>query len=186
MKKLSLFVLLLLLNSILFANNFKDYNINEFKDMYQITLTFEEIPTYKEMKLDNPFRIVVDINDTILNRSKILLNINRDPFKQIRIAQFDKNTVRFVLEMTKKLPYTVAIKENSIIISISYNNENKIDTLETYIPVRIAPREDATSIGKIKVGETVKIINSKNGWFLILMADGQDGWVKGDSIKVKQ
>lgn len=57
---------------------------------------------YQQFALSNPARVVVDIKDIQLNR--VLNNVDKlvrpdDPWiKNVRVGQFDKNTVRLVLE----------------------------------------------------------------------------------------
>jgi len=178
-----LFVFFIFLNA-LKANKFQTIDINEYKNLYQITLSLEEKPIYVENVYRNPYRIVVDLKNTIIVPSKKKINIDREPFKEIRIAQHDKNTVRFVLELTKKLTHTISQKDNQVIVSIKYLNENKINTVKKKVPVKLAPRNSSVTISEVSLGTKIKVINEKNGWYLVLLNDKQVGWINKSSLKI--
>jgi hypothetical protein len=182
---------LLLMFSLLFAagalfggSMLKDFNINEYKNMYQITLTFDTVPAYKEMTLDSPMRIVLDLQDTVMVPSKRTVSIQRPPFREIRVAQFTPTSVRFVLELSEKLIYTVSKNQNTLIVSLPYRNEDKVDTVQRFVDVKVAPRPDSVTLTQVKIGTPVKVLNEKEDWLLILLPDGQDGWVKKESIQL--
>lgn len=69
----------------------------------RVTLESSDPLKYKQFALSNPDRIVVDIDGVQLN--SVLQGIGKqvqssDPYlKQVRVGQFDKNTVRLVLEL---------------------------------------------------------------------------------------
>ena len=178
-----LFVFFIFLSN-LKANKFQTIDINEYKNLYQITLSLEEKPIYVENVYRNPYRIVVDLKNTIIVPSKKKINIDREPFKEIRIAQHDKNTVRFVLELTKKLTHTISQKDNQVIVSIKYLNENKINTVKKKVPVKLAPRNSSVTISEVSLGTKIKVINEKNGWYLVLLNDKQVGWINKSSLKI--
>ncbi|WP_192458069.1 N-acetylmuramoyl-L-alanine amidase AmiC [Musicola keenii] len=73
----------------------------------RVTLESSHPLKYRQFLLDNPDRLVVDIENASLN--SVLKNANRqfapdDPFiKTARAGQFDQNTVRLVLELRQKI-----------------------------------------------------------------------------------
>ena len=133
--------------------------------------------------MNSPPRIVVDFVNTVTSPPKRSVDIGRPPFNSLRIAQFNTTTTRLVLEMTEKVLYTVSAKDNSIIISVSYENDKKVDTLDKFIDVKLAPRDDSVTLTRIKIGSKIKSVNEKDGWILIILPDGQDGWIKKENIK---
>lgn len=186
MKKLFImtFSLLLTAGTLLGESMLKDFNINEYKNMYQITITFDTAPSYKEMTLDAPMRIVLDLQNTVMAPPKRTVTIQRPPFREIRVAQFTPSSVRFVLELSEKVIYTVAKNQNSLIISLPYRNEDKVDTVQRYVDVKVTPRPESVTLTRVKIGTPVKVLNEKEDWLLILLPDGQDGWVKKESIQL--
>jgi len=181
-KILPLFLMTIFLPVALFASVLQEFNINEYKNMYQITVSFDDIPQFREMTLQSPYRIVVDFKNTYTTPSKRSVTIGRPPFNALRIAQYDKETVRLVLEMTEKALHTVSAKDNTVIITVNYANEQKMDTLDRFVDVKVSPRPDSVTLTRIKIGTTIKTVNEKDGWVLILLPDGQDGWVEKSSI----
>ena len=162
----------------------KDFNINEFRNMYQITVSFDHVPVYKEMTLQSPMRIVLDFQETTMTPPKRTVAIQRPPFKEIRVAQFSPTTVRFVLELSEKLLYTVSKNQNSLIISLPYSNEDTVDTVERFVDVKVAPRKESVTLTRVKIGTPVKVLNERDNWLMILLPDGQDGWVRKQSIRL--
>ncbi|MGM3161432.1 N-acetylmuramoyl-L-alanine amidase AmiC [Dickeya undicola] len=73
----------------------------------RVTLESSQPLKYRQFMLENPDRLVVDIENASLN--SVLKNAGRqferpDPFiKTARAGQFDKNTVRLVLELRQKV-----------------------------------------------------------------------------------
>ena len=51
--------------------------------------------------------------------------------------------------------------------------------------VRSGPSTDNEVIGKLYENNTVKILESSNGWYKIQKNDGQTGWVSGEYITLK-
>ncbi|TYB31294.1 MAG: AMIN domain-containing protein [Candidatus Mcinerneyibacterium aminivorans] len=160
--------------------------MNEYKNLYQITISFEKEPVFNKMILNDPYRIVVDIEDSTITPPKKNIYIDRDPFQRAVVAQFDNNTVRFVLELTRKLNHTVSKKDNSIVVTIKYPNEDKIDRLSQNVEIKLVPRESSITLSKINIGTNIKVLNQKGKWALILLPDGQNGWIKKDNLDIKQ
>ncbi len=185
-KTILLVFLLIFFFSLTLGNSFKNININEYKNLYQITLSFEKEPVFNKIILNDPYRIVVDIENSVMNPPKRKINIDRDPFNRAVINQYTKNTVRLVLELTKKLTHTVSKKENSIVLTIKYPNENKMDRLTQKIDIKLAPRESSVTLSKINIGTNIKILNQKDEWILILLPDGQNGWIKKKNINISK
>ncbi|MDR0806359.1 MAG: N-acetylmuramoyl-L-alanine amidase AmiC [Enterobacteriaceae bacterium] len=100
----------------------------------RMTLESKTPLNYYQFALANPDRIVIDIKDMHLN--SVLKSIPRqihssDPYlKQVRVAQFDTNTVRLVLELKQKITPNlfilppVAEFKNRLVIDLYPSNSN--------------------------------------------------------------
>ena len=147
-----------------YANEYKDVNLSEQKNMYLITVTFDQVPVYEHRTFKDPFRISIDVKNAQIKEKKIV-DMNQPPFKQLRIAQFDNTTVRCVLEMTEERPFTIRLAGNSLQISVEFPNESLVNTIPKFVPVSLVPRDDSVPFAQIKVGDTVKVLNTKTTGF---------------------
>ncbi|XKM13475.1 N-acetylmuramoyl-L-alanine amidase [Orbaceae bacterium ac157xtp] len=69
----------------------------------RITLESNTVLKYKQFTLTNPNRLIIDINELNLNTTfrniSSLVQANDPYIKQLRVGQFDKKTVRLVIEL---------------------------------------------------------------------------------------
>ncbi len=61
---------------------------------------------YKLFTLNNPERLVIDLKYTKQPKSLALPNLKNTPIRNIRYAEWDKNTLRIVLDLSKSLKYS--------------------------------------------------------------------------------
>ena len=61
---------------------------------------------YKLFTLNNPNRLVIDLKYTKQPKSLVLPNLKDTPIRNIRYAEWDKNTLRIVLDLSKSLKYS--------------------------------------------------------------------------------
>ena len=72
----------------------------------RIVLEFNRLPAYSAHRLKNPDRIYFDLKNVKLSPQTIpLKDLKKGLLKKIRIAQYNKNTVRVVLELKKLNDY---------------------------------------------------------------------------------
>ncbi len=167
------------------ALGFKDVHFSEQKNEFRITIDFDAIPVYTHRIFREPFRITIDIANAQIAEKKVV-DMNQPPFKQLRVAQFEATTVRCVVEMLEERPFRVQQNGNSIVVIVDYPNETTVNTIPRILPVNLSPRDDSQALAEIKVGEKIKVLNAKNNWLLILLADGKDGWIKSDYVKINK
>lgn len=185
MKKLIIICSLVVVSLSVSALSFKDVHFSEQKNEFRITVDFDGTPVYTHRVFRDPFRITVDITNAQIAERKTV-DMNQPPFKQLRIAQFEATTVRCVLEMLEERPFKVQQSGSSIVIIVDYPNETTVNVIPRMLPVNISPRDDSQPLAEIKVGEKIKVLNAKNNWLLILLADGKDGWIKSDYVKINK
>lgn len=103
----------------------------------RITLESNIALTYRQFSLINPNRLVVDIDDLSLNSTfrdiSSLIQTNDPYIKQLRVGQFDKKTVRLVIELKQDInPNLFTLKpiaefKNRLVIDLYPNQKSAID-----------------------------------------------------------
>ncbi|MBC7319397.1 AMIN domain-containing protein, partial [bacterium] len=73
--------------------------------------------TYTSFILNNPERLVIDVYNTTISRSQNF-EINRSPVRVLRMAPWDDNRLRIVLEGNKIPKYQIDLLENESRLSI--------------------------------------------------------------------
>lgn len=105
----------------------------------RITLESNIPLSYKQFSLTNPDRLVIDIDNLSLNSTfrDITSQVQpQDPYiKQLRVAQFDKKTVRLVIELAQKsdpnlfILKPIAEFKNRLVIDLYPTKQNDDDPL---------------------------------------------------------
>ena len=77
--------------------------------------------SYKTLKLSNPDRLVVDLDNTVNQIKQRRLDVNTPPLKTIRIAQFrnDPPVARVVMDLDSQVPYQVRNQANGLVIALN-------------------------------------------------------------------
>ncbi len=92
------------------------------KDLTKISIALDSAVHFSEGRIPNPERVYFDISDATLDRSLWGKTISVDDslIKQIRVAQFQPETVRIVLELASAADYSVSQLRapNSIAVEI--------------------------------------------------------------------
>jgi cell wall-associated NlpC family hydrolase len=96
------------------------------------------------------------------------------------IIQANHLTDRDVLSLGKKLIIPEAPKP--VVASASMHSAATIHG--DRISVRIGPSVAARRVDLFDMGTPVTVTASQNNWFQVTMADGRDGWVRSDYIKL--
>lgn len=90
-----------------------------------VIVYFNKLPGYNDFTLSNPDRVVIDFVSTSYNGKSIKIDVQGNVINSIRYAQFEKNTVRVVLD----------INANSNDQSNINKNDYKIEKGEGYLKV---------------------------------------------------
>lgn len=128
----------------------KDRNTNRVKDVAvvegstnvpKVTITGTEKIKYSTLSLKNPSRLVIDIENAVLdinNNIEFLngigrINVNKDPIERISISQFSNNPkiVRVVLNLSKDFDFDIASSNDGK--SITVYPVNKVKSIEKEI-----------------------------------------------------
>jgi N-acetylmuramoyl-L-alanine amidase len=91
----------------------------------RIVLDLSKPAKYRSGKLENPIRVYLDIEKSVLYLSK-QISINDDIIKGVRASQFDENKVRIVIDLKSLKNYKVFSLDNPhrIVIDVYGRNEN--------------------------------------------------------------
>ncbi|MGQ9610275.1 MAG: N-acetylmuramoyl-L-alanine amidase [bacterium] len=95
----------------------------------RVVIDLSDSARYKIGKLNNPDRIFIDVNNSEIQPSKRMLIVNDDIIEKIRAAQYDKDTVRVVLDVKKFDNYKSYVLENPDRIVIDVYGANTINKL---------------------------------------------------------
>jgi type IV pilus assembly protein PilQ len=76
---------------------------------------------YKTLKLTNPDRLVVDLDNTVNQIKQRRLDVNTPPLKAIRIAQFrnDPPVARVVMDLNAQVPYQIRNQANGLVVALN-------------------------------------------------------------------
>jgi type IV pilus assembly protein PilQ len=85
--------------------------------------TFVHISTvgaakYHAQFIESPYRLVVDLEDTVYAWRKAPLVVGREPVKQLRGSQYRPGVARIVLEFTQKAGYAVVENPNGLTVVV--------------------------------------------------------------------
>lgn len=106
-----------------FVNNVRSFT---YDDKTRIVIDVTDSSDFKILKLDNPDRIVIDINalTRLKNNEQKEFLIDDNTVKKVRIGQFDLNTARIVLDLINNFQYEVfALKSPERIVVDVFNSD---------------------------------------------------------------
>jgi hypothetical protein len=62
---------------------------------------------YQSELMDGPYRVVIDFEDTAYRWAKVAVPVAADPVRELRGSQYRKGVARLVIELQRKVPYTI-------------------------------------------------------------------------------
>jgi hypothetical protein len=72
-----------------------------------VAVTTSGAPTVKAALMDGPWRIVLDFEGCEYRWAKNPVAVGREPVKELRGSQYRKGIARVVIELTRRVPYTL-------------------------------------------------------------------------------
>lgn len=76
-------------------------------DAVTVRITTSGAPKYTSEFMDGPFRLVLDFEDALYRWKATPVRVGADPVREIRGSQYRKGVARLVIELTRKVPYTI-------------------------------------------------------------------------------
>jgi type IV pilus assembly protein PilQ len=73
---------------------------------------------YRTTFLEEPYRVVVDLEDTVYAWRKTPLAVDREPVREVRGAQYQGGVARVVVELTRKVGYVVRTDDAGLAIIV--------------------------------------------------------------------
>ncbi len=73
---------------------------------------------YRAELVESPYRLVIDLEDTVYAWRKTPLLVGREPVRQVRGGQYQGDTARVVVELTHKVGYVVRADDDGLAIII--------------------------------------------------------------------
>ncbi len=73
---------------------------------------------YRAELVDSPYRLVIDLEDTVYAWRKTPLVVGREPVRQVRGAQYQEHVARVVVELTRKAGYVVRADDDGLAIIV--------------------------------------------------------------------
>jgi len=74
--------------------------------------------TYKSFVSENPFRVVVDFERARLSRWEDTIEVGHSILRRIRSSQFNRTTVRVVLDLSRPHPYWIEAQTKGVVIHL--------------------------------------------------------------------
>jgi N-acetylmuramoyl-L-alanine amidase len=94
--------------------------------------SYVEIEPRNIFELPNPNRLIIDIPHSVIDVKQQIVNVKDSNINQIKVAQFDEETVRVVVEIKRAKNYALAISDDGTNISIQPAGEIKSVWYEAY------------------------------------------------------
>ncbi len=96
-----------------------DISYWSYPDYTRVMVTMSDRAEYEKKRLSNPDRLYFDIKNSIIKRElKTTLPIGNGMLKSVRASQFNKDTVRVVLDLEKIKDYKIITLEDPVRIII--------------------------------------------------------------------
>lgn len=105
----------------------KDLRFSSAGSKTRIVIEFNRLPLFKASRLANPSRLYFDLREAKANKSLKSIIPERGNVKKIRVAQFDRDTVRVVLYLNKAREYKVFTLNSPPRLVVDIGRDNKND-----------------------------------------------------------
>ncbi|MDA8694285.1 N-acetylmuramoyl-L-alanine amidase [Pseudomonadales bacterium] len=167
-------------------------------DHTRVVLDLSDAATFKHFTLNNPERVVVDIQSAKLKAKLKKLDLSRSPIKKIRAAKRNKNDLRLVFDLSEKVePNTFLLSANQqygdrLVIDLydrkakptavktASNNNGKRDIIVAIDaghggedPGALGPRKTHEKVVVLSIArEAKRLLDQKPGYRGVLVRDG--------------
>jgi type IV pilus secretin PilQ/predicted competence protein len=132
----------------------RDVSVTTQPDAVTVVVKTTGEAQYQAELVDQPYRLVLDFNDTSYGWRKTPLTVEADPLKQIRGSQFRRGVARVVIELTRKVGYAIREESDGLAIVIPTASSARLadpapapvaETKPTKAPAVKAPAPTATA-----------------------------------------
>jgi hypothetical protein len=99
---------------------------------------------YQSDLIDSPWRLVLDFEDTAYKWSASPIPVNIDPVRELRGSQFRKGAARLVIELRRKVAYTIEQDREGLRIVLP--REGRVQTVPPPKPAAAPAPKPATEV----------------------------------------
>lgn len=149
MLRLCLSLILLITSINAWSANIQSIRVSQSNSDTRLVIDLDSAFQYKVFSLANPSRLVVDLKNTLQKSPLILPKLLNSPIRSIRHANWDKNTLRLVLDLHHKVSFeTQVLKPNEKYphrLVIDLHDVKKLVTRPTTTPKQQIKKALATS-----------------------------------------
>jgi type IV pilus secretin PilQ/predicted competence protein len=85
----------------------RDVTVTEQRGSTLVRIATAGAAKYRAVFIESPYRLVVDLEDTVYAWRKTPLTLDREPLKQLRGSQYRNGVARIVVEFTRKVGYAL-------------------------------------------------------------------------------
>ncbi len=153
--KLFFIVILLIISTITYSNELKNYEFTYQEEDLIIAFTLDEEAQTEIFNLKNPFRLILTLKNTSLNsKIKHKNEINNEIIKKIMAVQFSRNgkkNIKIILSLKKEIAYTLDKFNNRILLILKNVKTLKQD--------KIAQKIEENEKKIIETPEKIKLKN---------------------------
>jgi type IV pilus assembly protein PilQ len=100
------------------AARLHDVTVENQKDSLLVRVKTAGPAKYRAELVESPYRLVIDLEDTVYAWRKTPLVVGRDPVRQVRGGQYQGDTARVVVELTHKVGYVVRADDDGLAIIV--------------------------------------------------------------------
>jgi N-acetylmuramoyl-L-alanine amidase len=106
MRRILFSLLLLIFSTQLWATTVEGLRVASGQSGTRVVFDLQGPASYKLFSLANPERLVIDIKHSQIGKNMAIPDVSNTAIRKVRHANWNKNTLRFVLDLNKKLPYS--------------------------------------------------------------------------------
>jgi type IV pilus assembly protein PilQ len=96
----------------------RDVTVTEQRGSTFVHITTAGAAKYQAAFIESPYRLVVDLEDTVYAWRKTPLTIDREPVRELRGSQYRKGVARIVVEFTRKVGYALLEDRKGLILVV--------------------------------------------------------------------
>jgi polysaccharide export outer membrane protein len=108
------------------------------EQLIEVRVTGDGLLSYRAFPMSNPDRLVLDFSGAVVQVEPRQVASDLEPILRVRLGQFSPDVARVVIDLKKKLPYTVGQDSNSVTVVFEPDAETSLggvsDAKVAFIP----------------------------------------------------
>ncbi|HYR28723.1 MAG TPA: type IV pilus secretin PilQ, partial [Thermoanaerobaculia bacterium] len=99
------------------ARTVRDINARTAGDAVEVRITGDGALKYKAFRLENPTRLVIDLDGVKNGVKNTAVTVDDDVVKRVRVAQFQPTVARVVIDLTRKAEYSIDTDGDHLLVA---------------------------------------------------------------------